>query len=360
MTSKPIFDPTQLNQCISCGFCLPACPTYRLTGDEASSPRGRIALMRAIDTGTVDVLDAAARNQGSFCLGCRACEPVCPAGVTYGSLLEQLRDAQWTGRHLPIRIRPLLRFAASARIIRLVGRLRRHAKPTTARYTGDTLLLGCFERTLFPAVSRAAADTLPNLHITRRQGCCGALHAHNGQSATGNTMARKLGADDGRIVTTSGGCAAHLASVIGRHRVVDYAEAVLESPPSLQPLIVNGRVARVGLQDSCHLRNGLGGYHAPRQLLATISEYVEIPGAADCCGAAGTYSILRKHDSRRVLADKIAALAQLDLDILAVVNPGCQRQLITAVRRARLPIRVMHLAQLVQQAAATAHAERKP
>ena len=241
MTSKPIFDPTQLQQCISCGFCLPACPTYRLTGDEASSPRGRIALMRAIDTGSVDVLDATARDQGSFCLGCRACEPVCPAGVPYGSLLEQLRDAQWTGRHLPIRIRPLLRFAASPRIIRLVGLLRRHAEPTTAGHAGDTLLLGCFERTLFPAVSRAAADTLPNLRVTRRQGCCGALHAHNGQSATGNAMASQLGAVDGRIVTTSGGCAAHLASVIGRHRVVDYAEAVLENPPALQPLIVNGR-----------------------------------------------------------------------------------------------------------------------
>jgi glycolate oxidase iron-sulfur subunit len=352
VTSKPIFDPTQLQQCISCGFCLPACPTYTLTGDEASSPRGRIALMRAIDTGTVDVLDAAARHQGSFCLGCRACEPVCPAGVNYGSLLEQLRDAQWTGRHLPIRIRPLLRFAASPRIIRLVGRFRRHAKPTAGHGTGDTLLLGCFERTLFPAVSRAAADTLPNVHVTGRQGCCGALHAHNGQSATGTAMAGELGAEDRRIVTTSGGCAAHLATVIGRDRVVDYAQAVLESRPSLQPLIVNGRTARVGLQDSCHLRNGLGGDRAPRQLLTMISEYVEIPGAGDCCGAAGTYAILRNRDSRRVLADKITALAALDLDILAVVNPGCQRQLITAVRRARLPIRVMHLAQLVQQAAA--------
>ncbi len=360
MTSKSIFDPTELQQCISCGFCLPACPTYRLTGDEASSPRGRIALMRAIDTGTVDVLDATAREQGSFCLGCRACEPVCPAGVSYGSLLEQLRDAQWTGRHLPIRIRPLLRFAASPRIIRLVGRLRRHAKPTTAPDTGDTLLLGCFERTLFPAVSRAAADALPDLHVTRRQGCCGALHAHNGQSATGHAMAEQLGAEAGRIVTTSGGCAAHLASVIGRHRVVDYSAAVLERPPTLQPLIVNGRVARVGLQDSCHLRNGLGGHHAPRELLGMIGEYVEVPGAADCCGAAGTYAILRKRDSRRVLADKIAALARLDLDILAVVNPGCQRQLLTAVRRARLPIRVMHVAQLVQQAAAGTGTKQEP
>src|SRR6267154_2678232 len=124
MTSKPIFDPAQLGQCISCGFCLPACPTYRLTGDEASSPRGRIALMRAIDTGTVDVLDAAARDQGSFCLGCRACEPVCPAGVPYGNLLEDLRDAQWKGWRRPLRVRPLLTFARSRLLVRLAGTFR--------------------------------------------------------------------------------------------------------------------------------------------------------------------------------------------------------------------------------------------
>jgi glycolate oxidase iron-sulfur subunit len=122
MTAGPAFDPAGLRACISCGFCLPSCPTYRLTGDEASSPRGRIALMRAIDDGTVDVFDAAAREQGSFCLGCRACEPACPADVPYGRLLEQLRDAQWAGRRRPLRIRPLLAFARRRWLVRLAGR----------------------------------------------------------------------------------------------------------------------------------------------------------------------------------------------------------------------------------------------
>jgi glycolate oxidase iron-sulfur subunit len=350
-----IFDPADLGACISCGFCLPACPTYKLTGDEASSPRGRIALMRAIDDGTVDVFDAAARDQGSFCLGCRACEPVCPADVPYGRLLEDLRDAQWKGRRRPLRIRPLLAFAKSSRLIRLAGRLRRHAPFAASRDPhdeGDTLMLGCFERVLFPGVSRAATSTLPGVRVARDQGCCGALHAHNGDLARGERLAADLADRPGRIVSTAGGCAAHLASVAGRDRVVDYSEALLERGAVPGPVIIGGRPARIGLQDSCHLRNGLGVSAAPRKVLGTLGDYVEIPGAGDCCGAAGTYAILRRRDSRRVLAAKLAALAHLDLDFLVVVNPGCQRQLTTAVRRSRLRTRVVHLAELVASAQA--------
>ncbi|MEV4518246.1 (Fe-S)-binding protein [Dactylosporangium sp. NPDC049525] len=355
MTAGRVFDPEDLGTCISCGFCLPTCPTYKLTGDEASSPRGRIALMRAVDDGTVDVFDAAAREQGSFCLGCRACEPVCPADVPYGRLLEQLRDTQWKGRRRPLRIRPLLAFASRGRIIRLVGALRRHARftaPAAPQDDGDTLLLGCFERVLYPAVSRAAASTLPGVRVAREQGCCGALHAHNGDLARGEQLAADLAGRPGRIVCTSGGCAAHLAGVAGRDRVVDYSEALLERGLAPGPVLVDGRPARIGLQDSCHLRNGLGVSATPRTVLGTLGDYVEIPGAADCCGAAGTYAILRRRDSRRVLAAKLAALADLDLDFLVVVNPGCQRQLTAAVRRARLRTRVVHLAELVALAQA--------
>lgn len=351
MTSERIFDPEELDTCISCGFCLPSCPTYKLTGDEASSPRGRIALMRAIDAGTVDVFDAAARDQGSFCLGCRACEPVCPAGVPYGRLLESLRDAQWTGRRRPLRVLPLLLFAASRQLISLAGRFRRHAR-FTARpaEAGDTLMLGCFERSLFPGVSRAAADTLPGIHVPADQGCCGALHAHNGDVARGEQLARELAERPDRIVSTAGGCAAHLAAVVGRNRVVDYSEALLERGSLPEPILVDGRPARIGLQDSCHLRNGMGVSAEPRKILSALGEYVEVPGASDCCGAAGTYAILRPRDSQRVLEAKMAALAELDLDFLVVVNPGCQRQLIGALRRSGLHTRVVHLAELVASA----------
>ena len=364
MTAQGIFEPADLGTCISCGFCLPACPTYKLTGDEASSPRGRIALMRAVEAGEVDVFDVAAREQGSFCLGCRACEPVCPAGVPYGRLIEQLRDAQWTGRRRPWRILPLLAFATSRTLIRAAGLLRRHARETAVAdgetaETGDTLMLGCFERVLFPGVSKAAAATIPGLRVPSDQGCCGALHAHNGDIARGEELARSLGERPGRIVSTAGGCAAHLASVIGRERVVDYSEALLEHGVPTGSVLVEGRRARIGLQDSCHLRNGLGVAKPPREVIAAIGEYVEVPGANDCCGAAGTYAILRRAESRQVLADKISELARLDLDFLVVVNPGCQRQMIGALRRARLRTRVVHLAELVAMAEPEAEAVRR-
>ena len=101
-SSRGIFAPELLDRCISCGFCLPACPTYALTGDEGSSPRGRITLMRALEYGRLDADDPRLREESSFCLGCRACEPVCPAGVQYGELLESWRDHQWRGRRRPV------------------------------------------------------------------------------------------------------------------------------------------------------------------------------------------------------------------------------------------------------------------
>jgi cysteine-rich protein len=85
---------------------------------------------------------------------------------------------------------------------------------------------------------------------------------------------------------------------------------------------------------------------------STDEVYVEVPGAGDCCGAAGTYAILRRRESRRILEAKLAALAELNLDFLAVVNPGCQRQLIAGLRRARLRTRVLHLAELAAMAQA--------
>lgn len=378
-----VFDPEQLSRCISCGFCLPACPTYAMTGDEASSPRGRITLMRALQDGSLPPDDATLAEQSSFCLGCRACEPVCPAGVEYGSLLEQWRVHQWRGWRRPPVARALMLLVEQRWLLRLSGLLRRAARgrPATPRQAGRTpgagpapaagrtpgagaapaaapgsaapggpgaqLMLGCVERGLYPSVSRAAHALAPELAVPTAQGCCGALHAHNGDLAGGERLAERLGEDlPGTIVTTSGGCAAHLASVLGADRVRELSTWLAGRPTDTE-LRVDGRRARVALQDSCHLRNGLGVFAEPRALLRQVADYVELPSAATCCGAAGTYSLLRPKESRRILDAKLDEIEAAGVDLVVTVNPGCLRQLRTGLRRRRSAVRAVHLAELL-------------
>jgi glycolate oxidase iron-sulfur subunit len=358
--TRGIFDPDLLSTCISCGFCLPACPTYSMTQDERSSPRGRITLMRALEEGRLEPDDPTLRDQASFCLGCRACESVCPAGVQYGALLEQWRDHQWRGRRVPplalglragVRVTPAL---TAAGVVRRAARRTGPARPDRVH-----LMLGCAERALFPDVSRSVLRLLPEaVDVPSGQGCCGALHAHNGNSGQARAMAEDLGRRlPGTILTTAGGCGAHVAHVLGRDRVRELSEYLLqywgehpEQLPELRPLTRAGRPVRAGLQDSCHLRHGLGVMAQPRELIDRVADYVELPSAGRCCGSAGTYSLLRPEDSRRVLDVHLDEIEAADLDYLVVVNVVCQRQMIDGLRRRRSRTRVLHLAELLARA----------
>jgi glycolate dehydrogenase iron-sulfur subunit len=348
---RGIFTAELLDRCISCGFCLPACPTYALTGVETSSPRGRINLMRALETGALPDDDPTVHEESSFCLGCRACEPVCPAGVRYGELLEEWRDHAWHGRRRPLRLRLLLWAVERRWRIRLMGVTRRHARRpmNAAARAPASLMLGCFERALYPRVSRSALSIAPDLGAPAAQGCCGALHAHNGELQRGRRLAEQLGqALPGTIVTTAGGCAAHLASVLGPARVKELSQWMVERELADLPARAD-RSLRIGLQDSCHLRNGLGVWREPRQLIARVGEYIELPSAGACCGAAGTYAVLRPRDSARVLDRHLDEIAAAELDAIVIVNPGCYRQLEQGIKRRGLTTRVLHLAELLDR-----------
>ena len=355
---RKVFTPELLDRCISCGFCLPACPTYVRTGVETSSPRGRIDLMRAVETGVLPDDDATVQEESSFCLGCRACEPVCPAGVQYGALLEEWRDHTWNrGGRRRVRLKPLLWGANRPWRLRAMGLVRRRTRGGDG--DGPQLMLGCYERALFPKVSRAARALVPALRVDPGQGCCGALHAHNGDLKRGRELAEELGRRlDGTILTTAGGCAAHLVTVLGADRVRELSQYLAEADhrprltfgaadhPGPDPALA-ARRPRIALQDSCHLRNGMGVFRQPRELIEEVGEYVELPSASECCGAAGTYSILRPRDSKLILDDKLDQIEAAQVDFVVAVNPGCLRQLQTGLKRRRSSVRALHLAELL-------------
>jgi glycolate oxidase iron-sulfur subunit len=334
-----IFTQSKLDRCISCGYCLPHCPTYQLTKKEESSPRGRITLMRAVQDGTLPI--ASLEAESKFCLGCRACEPVCPAGVEYGHLIEEARNEIWNGSKRPLIVRGLF-FALN--FLKFKNLFVKSRKTDSENY----LMLGCFEQLVAPEAVAALKKLDPSLQITKDQGCCGALHSHNGELAKGQEMAKKLGEDlKGKIITTSAGCASHIAQTIGRDRVVEFSEYWSSLNKSLKPIIKNGQKIRVGFQDSCHGRNGLGIWREPRELLKQLGNYVEVPGAADCCGAAGTYALINKKNSRAVVAPKIEEIKTLNLDYLVTINPGCTRQLKSELKRSGVKTEVLHLASLI-------------
>ncbi len=257
-----------LQQCMHCGLCLPSCPTYAETGRERNSPRGRIALMRAVAEKELPVTPSFAEEM-DYCLGCLACTTACPAGVDYGTLIEAARET--ANRHLSsrnwrdkalrwfflrrvFRHPSLLRFLA--RLLRLYQRghyklffqkhilpwavtarwrtLEKQAPPVSPRFSNDliapretpsrrryrvALLTGCVQDVLFAEVNRATADVLLandcEVITPAGQSCCGSLHAHNGDLATARELACRMldsievGALDA-IITNAAGCGSHL------------------------------------------------------------------------------------------------------------------------------------------------------
>ena len=262
-------DYDQLTNCMRCGFCLPACPTFRETGVEAESPRGRIALMKAAADGLLEP-DRAFEDQMNHCLGCRACETACPADVKYGQLLEQARDSieRHTDSHR-LWVRAVRRIAFKGlfphqkRMRLLGGALKLYQKSGLRKLTRAAGVMKLFpphmeqmERILPDASYRGVAERIGDRHpasgerigtvglfrgcimdvlftetnvntvkllqaagfdvvIPPAQNCCGALHAHSGERAgavdlaKGNIRAfRDAGVD--WIVSNAGGCGALL------------------------------------------------------------------------------------------------------------------------------------------------------
>ena len=258
-----LVDHARSLDCIHCGLCLTTCPTYQLTGSESSSPRGRIHLMRAVAEDRAEA-DAAFEEEMNFCLVCRHCESVCPAGVEFGAMMEYTRGqlnetrptgitarlARWVGfrRILPSRfglkvaifgltvgqrtglirlVAPLmgLRGSVMRHLPKVPPRAERRPVPAVTPATGESrgtvlVLEGCVMPELFGRVNHAVCRTLSaaglEVKSVPKHVCCGALHAHNGELAQAKDLARstieRFDAVDptARVVVDSAGCGAHM------------------------------------------------------------------------------------------------------------------------------------------------------
>lgn len=403
-----------LSKCVHCGLCVNACPTYVITGLEAESPRGRIYLARAIEEDRID-LTPTVRQHWDLCLQCRACEAVCPSGVPFGRIMEHARaEANIVApagsrfrrlalRHIVARPRvlaavlapvrtlagsPLRRLTRATGILRLFAPLARAeaqlpssigqpfragddlAQPENPTRKAE-LFTGCVMGELFGDVHRATGRVLARsgVALTARpdQGCCGALHAHDGDLDFARHLARKnIDAFEGGetpIVVNSAGCGAAMkeygdllsgdpayADRAGTFaaRVVDFSEYMVTLGPAPAGLF-EGRVV---YQDACHLAHVQGIHQQPRALIDAIAgcERTETEGSDLCCGAAGIYSVVQPEMSAQLRARKAAQFAKHLPDVVVTTNPGCQLQFEAAVREAGIKARVMHIAEFLDRA----------
>jgi glycolate dehydrogenase iron-sulfur subunit len=385
-------DEDELVACVACGLCLPHCPTYRVTGLETASPRGRIAAMQAVDLHGAPI-DATFERYMEECVQCRGCEAACPSSVPFGHLMEGAREAldehrrltrpwhrraaEWFGyrlvlpRHwLLVALSWLLALAQRARLVparfplpRIS--LRALARPLQAGAPAEGadafLFPGCvmdaWQRDTHRAALRVmkAAGARPNLP-GRGADCCGALHAHAGRIDEARHLARRVIASmpgDAPVVVDSAGCGAAMKDyghVLGTPAAAAFAARVRDFSEWIES---QGRVPvratrrTVVVQDPCHLRHVQKAAGAVRVVLAPAYATVDTDDDGLCCGAGGAYNVLQPELAADIRDRKVAAIRRAagGADpLVASANPGC------AMHLAAAGLDVRHPADLLAQA----------
>lgn len=344
------------DECVMCGLCLPHCPTFRLSGLETRSPRGRIALAKTLAADAT--ADASVADALETCLQCRACEAACPAQVRYGEIIEGarvlLRGASGTGLAQRAAAHP----AAAASALALLGRvartwpalmhrlgrrarwLLRAGRPLRPRASEDTvtaMFTGCLARSFEAAAQQAllavSASIGVKLAVLAEPGCCGAIARHLGDPDGAAQMGERNRAAWQRarvreIVALDSGCIESLRRGAGDIRVSEACRWLLAQRDSWVPRLKESP-ARIGLYAPCTHRHVLRDANAAHELLAALPgvEVVPVDAGYGCCGAAGPH-LLKHPEQADALAQPIAEqIAALKLDGLATTNVGCSLHL---------------------------------
>jgi glycolate dehydrogenase iron-sulfur subunit len=407
---RPFVAYDRFLDCVHCGLCLQACPTYVELGTEMDSPRGRIYLMRALSEGTLTMTREVARHL-DLCLGCRACETACPSGVHYGALIEGARSfveaehrrrpldrwrrraIEWVFPHpqrlrwllLPVRVAQwtglwpvigrLLPVAGMLPAVRPGGSLREVSSAEGEERKRVGLLAGCVAQVLFGETNQATVRVLTRngctVIVPPAQSCCGALSLHNGSRPTALACARRVidafAEDLDVIIANAAGCGAMLRQY-GELLAEDseYAERArrfsakvrdvtewlvelgIEPPPPVSPV-------RITYHDACHLAHGQQVREQPRALLRAIRgvELVDLPESELCCGSAGSYNLTEPAMAARLQARKIGNIERTNAQCVVAANPGCILQIRAGLARrwrGRGKISVLHPVEALDRA----------
>jgi glycolate oxidase iron-sulfur subunit len=383
----------ELACCVACGLCLPHCPTYRVTGEEALSPRGRIAAMRQVQWEGAEP-DAAFVRSMATCVQCRGCETACPSGVPFGHLIEATKanlPRQRSPRQ-PIRPREsLVRLGlralghhrlllAGSSLLGLAQRLRLVPRrlsrrlglpdrvpvrrPAELRSSGADVWLftGCvmdaWMRDVHVDVQRLIEATGAGVALPGHgAACCGALALHAGLRSDARGRAEhtiRAFPGDAPILVDSAGCGAMLqdyghllgtaeAEAFGA-RVRDVHEWLAERLDRLPPAPAGAHRPTVAVQDPCHLRHVQRAHQAVRTVLSPYADVVELDDEGLCCGAGGAYALTQPELAGAIRERKVAAIARTGASIVASANPGC------ALHLAAVGVEAVHPCQLVARA----------
>lgn len=400
-----------VDACVHCGFCLPACPTYALLGDEMDSPRGRIVLMKEVLEGSLE-LEMAAPHLDR-CLGCQACVTACPSGVPYGELITSFRGWSEPQRRRSGLDRAkrfaILKALPAPKLFSVAARVGQYAKPlapalpAALRSPLDLLpehvpamqpsaaltpargqrrgrvafLVGCAQQALAPNFNAATLRVLSRngieVVIPEGQGCCGAAALHTGARDEALRLVRaNLAAFDpdeyDAILSNAAGCGAGLKEYPAvLHGLEDEAQArafaakvrdvseylaELLASGDLQPPLPASRPLTVAYHDACHLAHAQGVRLAPRQLLKAIPgvTVAEVPEGDLCCGSAGTYNLEQPELAGQLGARKAKNILSTTPDLIASGNIGCHTQIQSHVRRSGSPVPVMHTVEVLDLA----------
>jgi len=399
---------------------LQVCPTYHIYGTEMDSPRGRIALMRAVARGRLkaDELPSSFTRHIALCLGCRACETACPSGVKYGHVVKAAQTTirqnteeswaaiclKWIGFKQLMPFRERLKVLASAlwlyensglqslfRSLRFMPQSLRQMElllpPISREYFNYSVpapaivkkrgkvafFIGCVQEAFLAKANRATIRVLQRngyeVHFPAGQTCCGAAQLHMGELDFARKLARRnidAFLDQGfeAVISNAGGCGATLkedyaelftedpiySARVARFSalVQDFSEFMLDhlhEPP-------NGVVrARAVYSDSCHLRHVQKIKKQPRQLLRMIPgmDLVELKRPDLCCGSAGVYNIMHPQTANPILDLKMEDIKAAKADLLIVSNTGCHMQLIAGAERSNYPVRVLYVAEVLEE-----------